>query len=89
MHPGVARDAAQRVARAVGQAVKGSGGALRLLGPAPAPIARIRGRCRWQMLVKGPTSRSLVPAAEAAEAAARLLTGDERASLDVDPLAML
>ncbi len=88
-HPLATAEGAKRVAHAVGAAVRASGGALRLLGPAQAPLSRLRGRSRWQMLIKGPTARSLVPAAEAAETAARSLTGDVRASLDVDPLSML
>jgi primosomal protein N' (replication factor Y) len=31
----------------------GEGGAASVLGPAPAPIARLRGRYRWHVLVKG------------------------------------
>jgi hypothetical protein len=41
------------------------------------------------MLVKGPTARSLVPAAEAAEVASRILVGGARATVDIDPLALL
>jgi primosomal protein N' (replication factor Y) len=82
-------EAARQVAQAVAVKVRASRGALRLLGPTPAPISRLRGRSRWQMLVKGPTARSLVPAAEAAEVASRILVGGARATVDIDPLALL
>jgi hypothetical protein len=39
--------------------------------------------------VKGPTARSLVPAAVAIERAAEDLPGNARASLDVDPLGLM
>ena len=34
---------------------------VRLLGPALAPISRLRGRTRWQLLLKGPTHLALAP----------------------------
>jgi primosomal protein N' (replication factor Y) len=88
-HPGqtaeVARDLAERMARRMPRASAG----VRLLGPAPAPIARIKGRTRWQMLLKGPTHASL--AAPLAEVEARLvdLPSAVKVVIDVDPSAML
>ncbi|HEY3450568.1 MAG TPA: primosomal protein N' [Myxococcales bacterium] len=89
VHPDHTRNAARLVARAAGQAARESGGELRVIGPAKAPFARLRGKTRWQLLVKGPTARSLVPAALAIERAAEDLPGGARASLDVDPLGLM
>ena len=89
MIPQRTADGARQLARAAAVAVKRSGGALRLLGPAPSPIARLRGKTRWQLMVKGPTWKSLVPAAEAMEAIFDQLPPNVRGTLDVDPLSML
>ncbi|MHB8879121.1 MAG: replication restart helicase PriA, partial [Myxococcaceae bacterium] len=45
-----------------------SSSGVRLLGPAPSPIARIKGKTRWQLLLKGPTHASLAGPVAAAEA---------------------
>jgi primosomal protein N' (replication factor Y) len=75
-----AGDAAAK-ARAVG------GTAVRVLGPAEAPIARLRGRTRWQVWLSG-TDRVLM--SRAAQAAAALtLPRDLRLAIDVDPQSVL
>ncbi len=53
-------------------------------GPAPAPIARIRGRHRVRLLVKAPRGARLQPALRQWLAPHRL-TGDLRLSVDIDP----
>jgi primosomal protein N' (replication factor Y) len=80
--PAAARAAADRVAAGVGEAV---GAATEVLGP--APLFRLRGRDRWQVMVKTGERASAVRATAAAvEGAARDRT--LRAvtfSVDVDP----
>lgn len=59
-----------------------------LLGPAPAPIERLRGRFRWQLLVKGRDARTLqalIRPVSSTEGAARSV----RMTVDVDPYGML
>lgn len=60
-----------------------------LLGPAPAPIERLRGRYRQRLLLKSGDRNALRAAAVAL--AARIDEGvpPARASIDVDPVAML
>jgi primosomal protein N' (replication factor Y) (superfamily II helicase) len=64
---------------------------LRVLGPAPAPIERIKQRYRWQVMIK---SRELRPM-RAALAAMRAEVGDAAArdriflAIDIDPVRML
>jgi len=61
---------------------------IELLGPAPAPIEKLRGRYRWQMLLKGKTSLSLLEFANQA----REILGRSRGCrlhIDVDPYNML
>ena len=55
-----------------------------LIGPAPAPIARVAGRSRWQLLLHGPAGSTLPLPAEASlrEGLAR----DVSLTIDPDPL---
>ena len=62
--------------------------AIRVLGPAPAPIARLRDRFRWHLQVHGPDGAGL--RALVARATAGLKTPDNVAwIIDVDPVDML
>jgi primosomal protein N' (replication factor Y) len=63
-----------------------------LVGPAPAPLSRLRGRHRWHLLLKGKTSGPVrrLAAGLAADAAARGgLAANVALSLDVDPATLL
>jgi primosomal protein N' (replication factor Y) len=55
-----------------------------LFGPAPAPIARIRGRHRVRLLVRAPKGAPLQPALRAWSAAVPV-PASVRVSIDVDP----
>jgi primosomal protein N' (replication factor Y) len=59
-----------------------------VLGPAPAPIAKLRGRYRWQILLKGRKNTALLGLAGQVKTAFprshRL-----RLHIDVDPYNML
>jgi len=59
-----------------------------VLGPAPAPLARIKGRHRWQAMLRGEDVWGLTAAARGVLEAARPPAG-VRAALDVDPVTML
>ena len=61
---------------------------IRVLGPAPAPITRLRDRFRWQVQVHGPDSSQLRDLVR--RATATLQTPDNVAwIIDVDPVEML
>ena len=62
---------------------------VRLLGPALAPISRIRGKTRWQLLVKGPTHAALAQLLARVEAALADVPNAVKVVIDVDPGAML
>lgn len=81
----VARWIGKLMAKALPPASEG----VRLLGPAPAPIARIKGKTRWQLLLKGPTHHSLARPLGALEAALSELPSGVRVVIDVDPGTML
>jgi primosomal protein N' (replication factor Y) len=61
---------------------------IEILGPAPAPIQKLRNRYRWQLLLKGKQSSSLLELAKQARVAlprSRAI----RLHIDVDPYNML
>lgn len=61
-----------------------------VLGPAPAPIDRIRDRYRWQVLLKGGSSSQLHAACrQVLENQSSLARGDIRIAVDVDPESMM
>ncbi len=61
-----------------------------ILGPAPAPIDRIRDRYRWQVLLKSQTSVPLHDVCSMVMDKGSLdLKGDLRVSVDVDPESMM
>jgi primosomal protein N' (replication factor Y) len=55
-----------------------------LIGPAPAPVARVAGRSRWQVLLHGPADSPLPLPPE--EELRRLLHRDVSLAIDPDPL---
>jgi len=81
------RDWATHVADRL-RAEAGTASDLRVLGPAPAPIARIRDRFRWHVQVHGPAGPALRDLVR--RATAGLKTPDSVAwIIDVDPVEML
>jgi primosomal protein N' (replication factor Y) len=60
-----------------------------LLGPAPAPIARLRGRHRFQLLVKGSNRSAVWRMARRLATASEKLPAAIRVRVDVNPVDML
>jgi len=91
------RDAAavERAARELGAGLRRDARPLGLdetavLGPAPAPLARVRGRHRWQVLLRGSDVRAVRALARAASARAPAFRRARvRLVIDVDPYSML
>jgi primosomal protein N' (replication factor Y) len=88
---------ARGLADLLGRMLSGSAGhfasgektGVRLLGPAIAPLSRLRGKSRWQLLLKAPTYGAMSPLLEAVEQQARTLPTTVRVVVDVDPWTML
>jgi len=80
----------EQVARHAADALHGTTG-VQVLGPTPAPIERLRGRFRWQLLLRGTDSTLVRAAARQARDAVRKQSraGDVRVLVDVDPYNML
>ena len=70
----------REVARAAPKAEK-----IAVLGPAEAPIAVVRGRHRWRLLVKAARDVDLQAYLRAWSGALPKIKGEVRITLDVDP----
>jgi primosomal protein N' (replication factor Y) len=84
----IAADAAGALKRAAASA---GAGAIRVLGPAPAPIERLRGRYRFQVMVKSAALQEMRAALGAMRAALapQAARAAVRLAIDIDPLSML
>jgi primosomal protein N' (replication factor Y) len=60
-----ARDRAQEAADDLGRAARASSQNLRISGPAPAPLERLQGRWRFQLLIRAASRKSVLEALEA------------------------
>jgi primosomal protein N' (replication factor Y) len=85
---GGARRAAEALGEAGRHAVHATPG-LSMLGPAPAPLEKLRGRFRWQLLFRGPDPAALRRAHAALKPVALRPPGGADVRFDVDPVAML
>jgi primosomal protein N' (replication factor Y) (superfamily II helicase) len=82
------RQTAERIGAQLARTAKPE--SLRVLGPAPAPIERIKQRYRWQVMVKGERRDELRAAlATIREAVATPGAPGVRVSIDIDPVNML
>jgi primosomal protein N' (replication factor Y) len=87
--PQIVRRMAEAVAKSLAQSSTPEG--FRVLGPAPAPIERIKQRYRWQVMIK---SRELKPmraaiSAMRAEVGPSVERDDIFLAIDIDPVRML
>jgi primosomal protein N' (replication factor Y) len=81
---GALDDAADLVSRLRGEGVRAN---FHVLGPAPAPLGRLRGEYRAQLLVKGSNRKRMREAVAAAVAACPGL--QRRVVVDIDPVSVL
>ena len=79
-----AKDLAEDFARAVVRAAPPAR-SIEILGPAEAPLAVVRSRHRWRVLVKAPRETDLQAYLRLWLAAAPAPKGDLRLTVDVDP----
>jgi primosomal protein N' (replication factor Y) len=80
------RGAAERAA-ALARRMVAQGERLDVLGPAPAPISRIRGKHRWQVLLRAADHGPLHRVARALQASHEV--AGVQLAVDVDPVALL
>jgi primosomal protein N' (replication factor Y) len=89
LHPEQTETVARELARRMAQRLPPASRGVRLLGPAPAPIRRINGKTRWQILLKGSTYSVLQGPVAAVEAYLPRIPSSVKVAIDVDPGAML
>lgn len=82
------KDLAERTAREVARCAPQSE-KISVLGPVEAPIAVVRGRYRWRLLVKAPRDLDIQAFLRAWSAALPPFKGDVRVTLDIDPYSFL
>jgi len=87
--PADVKNTSEQLMKGLNQLAGGNHG-VRLLGPAPAPIAMMRGKTRWQILIKSPS------AGELARILNQLMNHLEenpirgiQVSIDVDPVSVM
>ena len=80
---------ARATAGALADVARASGAPVEVLGPAPAPLARLRDRYRFQLLVKAPDGEAVQQAGRALADAAAAVRAPVRASVDPNPVNML
>jgi primosomal protein N' (replication factor Y) len=84
-----ARDGAQRLADLALASPEVTGGRVQVRGPAPAPLAMIRGRYRYRILLKTHSRAPLRSLLARLAGPAGKLKGQVRISVDIDPVNML
>jgi primosomal protein N' (replication factor Y) len=78
-------DGAEKLA----SALRGSASNLEVLGPAPCPLARLRGKHRFQLLLKSPERAPLRRLLGQIDLLRRKVAAGLTLSVDIDPLDML
>jgi primosomal protein N' (replication factor Y) len=79
----------QRGAQTLAAALERGAGAAELLGPAPCPLARLRGKSRFQLLLKAPERPPLRRLLARLPELRRQLPAGVALAVDVDPVDML
>jgi primosomal protein N' (replication factor Y) len=80
---------AQRLGRVIERHLPPSSYGVRMLGPAKAPVSRVKGRTRWQIVLKGPSHAAMGRPLAAIEREMAELAHSVRVVIDVDPGALL
>jgi primosomal protein N' (replication factor Y) len=88
VRPAAAEAAARQLGRLAEEQVRVSRARAAILGPAPAPLTKLRGRTRWQLLVRAESHRQIRALVRPLQDSLPSL-GPVRVAFDMDPLAML
>jgi len=86
--PRAAEQGIERLAKKGHELLKPQRSAVEILGPSPAPLYRIKGRYRWQLLFKGERVALLQRLSRSLIQEGKGIAG-VRVEVDVDPLSLL
>jgi primosomal protein N' (replication factor Y) (superfamily II helicase) len=89
VHESEARDACAALAKVASKAALELGSRVDIVGPAPAPLARLRNRFRFHLMLRSPDRRPLRAVLERLDSARQTLARSARATIDVDPVQLL
>jgi primosomal protein N' (replication factor Y) len=89
LDPKVAEDTAQRLAQLARDTPAGLSDQVEVLGPTPAPLARLRGRFRFRVLLRATERGPLRSVLGALDRALGDFDRRVRIVLDVDPVGMM
>jgi primosomal protein N' (replication factor Y) len=81
--------ASREIAAAAREMAAARSGSVQVLGPAPAPLARLRGRYRYQVMLRAKERRPLRSVLVALLAVRDRIGGPVRIAIDVDPVQMM
>jgi primosomal protein N' (replication factor Y) (superfamily II helicase) len=84
----VAQSLADAIGRSLHERAETTSAAVRVLGPAPAPMVKLRGNFRYQLQLQSPNSDALRDVVRGAMAALRVPQGAAWI-VDIDPLDMM
>jgi primosomal protein N' (replication factor Y) len=84
-----AREACETLARVAHDAASHGEVRVDVLGPAPAPLARLRNRFRYRLMLRSPDRKALRAVIGEVDAARASLARSVRCSIDVDPVQLL
>jgi primosomal protein N' (replication factor Y) len=84
-----ARDGAATLAEAVARSPAAQNGDVQVLGPAPAPLAKLRGRYHYRVLLRAKERRALRSALLFIVPARDRMAGRPRVVFDIDPVQMM
>jgi len=83
---GSSQDEVEKFSGKIAGEIRAKGGKADILGPAPAPLNKIKGRFRWQILLKAETARDIKKSLTDIGANRKEKT---RLTIDIDPVNML
>jgi primosomal protein N' (replication factor Y) len=76
-------------AEALVAALLPAAGSVEVLGPSPCPLSRLRGKSRYQVLLKGSERTAIRKAVNETEAFIKIIARGVGLSIDIDPIDML
>ena len=85
----VARDACRMLAKVAEEATRAEGGGVDILGPSPSPLAKLRNRYRFRVMLRSAERAKMRRVLVMVDRARQTLPRTVRALIDVDPMQLM